>query len=76
METPSCSEAVLVDNVVPVYAERGTRHLLVHHEGFCHDGSLLLRQQCTHLLELLAGFLSGGIDRVHGDRITLRNGAK
>ena len=67
---------MLVDNVVPLCAESRTQHLLVQREGFCRDSFLLLCQQYTHLLELLAGFLSSEIDHIRVDRITLCNGAE
>ena len=76
MEKPSCREAVVAYDVVPLCAESGTRHLLVQREGLCHDGILSLLQRYTNLLVLLVGFLFGGIDRVHGDRVTLRNGGR
>ena len=75
MENTSCSEAVLVDNVVPLCVESGTQHLLVQHEGFRHDGFLSLLHQCTHLLKFLTGFIFSGINRVCEDHIILRNGA-
>ena len=47
-------EAGLGEDLVPLSAERGTRHLLVEREGLLDDGFLACHQCLTEFLELLA----------------------